>query len=76
MADVQQEVWANDDGLEYEPCEFCGTKTSWWWGNGCMPLCPDCAKQMTNAQAYDLAAKEGFGPLPERTPGHLPSSPV
>jgi len=59
-------------GLPLEDCQSngpdCSGPTAYWWGRGTMPLCTRCAHSLSNAQAYDLAKAEGFGPLPATRP--------
>lgn len=50
--------------LAIEDCVKCEKPTRFWWADGCMPLCPDCAKTVTDLWCYNFAKKEGYGPLP------------
>ena len=53
----------------HEDCVSCGWPTTFWWGNGHMPLCNVCASA-TNSEHIDaLSRKSGYGPAP---PQHLP----
>ncbi len=54
-------------------CIECDGDTTFWWGNGCMALCKECAAELTEREAYYTArsAQE------ERDPavGTLPARP-
>lgn len=52
--------------LGIERCSACNDKTEFWWGNGCIPLCPDCAKTVTREWCFHYAEVNGLGPLPKR----------
>ena len=45
-------------------CHICGKPTRWWWGNGCVALCPACAETTTHKAMVKLAKDTGFGPIP------------
>lgn len=47
-----------------DACHICGMSTRWWWGNGCVGLCPACAETITHTAMVKLAKETGFGPIP------------
>jgi hypothetical protein len=47
-----------------DACHICGKLTRWWWGNGCVALCPACAEQTSHTAMVKLARDTGFGPIP------------
>jgi hypothetical protein len=55
------------DGLffdTYDACHICHKPTRWWWGNGCVALCPACSLVTTHKDMVKLAKETGFGPIP------------
>jgi len=64
MAFVTLEPGLRENSPGVERCESCDLTTPWWWAHGVMPLCPDCAREMTDAEAYEMAKESGHGPLP------------
>jgi hypothetical protein len=57
----------NEDGSFYDTsdaCHVCHKLTRWWWGNGCVALCPACALTTTHKEMKALATKTNFGPIP------------
>jgi hypothetical protein len=48
-----------------ESCIQCQHPTSFWWADGCMPLCVPCSKRVSHEDMCRVAASEGFGPLPD-----------
>lgn len=52
--------------LGTERCVVGNGPTTYWWGDGCIPLCPDCAKTVTREWCFAYAKDNGLGPLPKR----------
>ena len=48
-----------------ERCVICNDPTEYWWSNGCIPLCPDCAKSTTREWCKAYAKDNGYGPAPK-----------
>lgn len=48
-----------------EDCVFCARGTRYWWRDGCMPVCRECASRpsITDEVCVALAEEEGYGPL-------------
>jgi hypothetical protein len=53
------------EGGPFEECIKCFKETPYWWGDGCSPLCEECAATMLDTDVYEMSAELGFGPLPE-----------
>lgn len=47
-----------------DACHICGRLTRWWWGNGCVALCPACALTTDHKAMVKLSKDTGFGPIP------------
>ena len=48
-----------------EDCVVCSYPTTMWWGDGCAPLCHQCANDKTHDDMVELSKKIGHGPIPE-----------
>lgn len=63
---VVKETDPNLLSLGIEKCVKCDTETLYWWANGCMPLCPSCAKTVTREWCIQFASENKYGPLPSK----------
>lgn len=62
------EVVKEEEALEpLENCIVCGDPTSYWWGDGCAPVCTSCAKSVDERTVRFLCRKEGYDPTPPTT---------
>lgn len=50
---------------DLEKCVVCGIPTSYWWGDGCAPLCSDCARAIDDRTIRGICEREGYGPIPD-----------
>ena len=62
---------SSDLGIEeleedIEDCIFCKeTSRGYWWGEGCVPVCQECAFYTLNEELYEFAVKNKYGPIPD-----------
>jgi len=48
-----------------EVCLVCKKLTKYWWGEGCSPLCQECAKTTTDPEMRRISKRHRLGPIPK-----------
>ena len=61
---VVHEPWEESSPGDSELCVLCQEPTRYWWGDGCTPLCQECAKTATHMQMVQISRKLKLGPIP------------